>query len=74
MFTGVIDLPKYVLEQSVDGNIQFKFTQNIKQCKCCDDLFIRLVKPLQEVPPIDDLEKMVRDKKDFQFISYDGFY
>ena len=48
ILTGIIDIPKYIMEQSTDGNLQFKFTQNIKQCICCDDLFIRLVKPLRE--------------------------
>ena len=46
-----------------------KFTQNIKQCICCDDLFIRLVKPLQEESSYKN-----NDDEDSQFIGYDGFY
>ena len=73
ILTGVIDLPEYILDQSPDGNVQFKFTQNTKQCTCCDDLFIRLVKPMNDAPSKSDVDNM-KEEKDFQFISYDGFY
>ena len=53
----------------IHGNVQFKFTQNIKQCICCDDLFIRLVKPLREESSYKN-----NDDEDSQFIGYDGFY
>ena len=69
ILTGIIDIPKYLMEQSTDGNVQFKFTQNIKQCICCDDLFIRLVKPLREESSYKN-----NDDEDSQFIGYDGFY
>ena len=51
------------------NSLQFKFTQNIKQCICCDDLFIRLVKPLREESSYKN-----NDDEDSQFIGYDGFY
>ena len=73
VLTGIIDIPKYVVDESVDGYIKYKFTQNTRQCSCCDDLFIRLVKPLRGLPSQEEARR-VAEAVGAEFINYDGFY